>query len=467
MLKERNQTFKIMFIFLDFFIALISFSISFLLRFLLDKKFYFQTENYLILAISISVTQVIANLLIDLYHPRRIQAFFDELKAIIGAVIFNLLFLLSVLFFFRGEVRAENFSRLVIGYFLVINIILTSVIHLLFRIILMKLREKGYNLRNVIIIGTGKTANKISEIILKHKIYGYKLIGHFGETKKKTKLFPKMVLIGVIKDFEKVIKKLKPDLVIYAKDYSEHDDFKEVLDICDFENIELKIVPEFVEFIAAKGRVEGLDGIPIISIRDIPIRMGYNRFIKRSFDIFFSFLFLTIFSPLFFIISILIKLTSKGPIFLKQERVGLDNKSFNMIKFRSMLVQEKSDSDTKWTKKNDPRVTKIGSFIRKTSLDEIPQFWNVLIGNMSIVGPRPERPFFVDKFKNDYKQYMRRHSVKSGITGYAQVNGFRGDTSIEKRIEADIYYIENWSLLLDIKICLLTPFIGLINKNAY
>lgn len=466
MLKERNQTFKLMFIFLDFFIALFSFGISFLFRFLLDKKFYFQVENYLILAVIISISQVLANLAIDLYHPRRIQIFFEELKAIIGAVILNLFFLLSVLFFFRGDVRAENFSRLVIGYFLLINIFLTSLVHFLFRYILMRLREKGYNLRNVIIIGTGKTAKKISDIILKHKIYGYKLMGHIKH-EKKSKLFSEMQLIGVMKDFEKIIKTEKPDLVIYAKDYLENQDFKDVLDICDFENIELKIVPEFVEFIAAKGRVEGMDGIPIISIRDIPIRMGYNRFLKRSFDIFFSFLFLFCFSPVFLIISILIKLTSKGPIFLEQERVGLDNKSFGMIKFRSMYVQEKSVSDTVWTKKDDPRVTKIGNILRKTSLDEIPQFWNVLIGEMSIVGPRPERPFFVDKFKMDHRQYMRRHSVKSGITGLAQISGFRGDTSIEKRIEADIYYIENWSILFDLKICLLTPFIGLINKNAY
>lgn len=466
MLKERNQTFKLMFIIMDFFIALISFGIAFLFRYLLEKKFFFQIENYIILASAISLTQILSNLSIDLYHPRRGQAFFDELKAIIAGVVLNLLFMLSILFFFRGEIRVESFSRLVIAYFLIINIILTSSIHFLFRIILMRLREKGYNLRKLIIVGTGNTASRITEIILKHKIYGYQIIGYI-QTTKKSPIKEGFISLGVIKDLEKIIQNKRPDIIIYAKDYSDGDDFKEIIDLCDFENIELKIVPEFVEYIAAKGRVEGMDGVPIISIRDIPMRMGYNRFIKRTFDILFSLSFILLFSPLFIIISILVKITSEGDIFIKQERMGLDNKNFNMIKFRSMYTQEKKDSDTIWTKKNDPRVTPVGSFLRKTSLDEIPQFFNVLFGDMSVVGPRPERPFFVEKFKQEHKQYMRRHSVKAGITGYAQINGFRGDTSIEKRIEADIYYIENWSLLLDIKIVLLTPFVGLINKNAY
>jgi hypothetical protein len=210
-----------------------------------------------------------------------------------------------------------------------------------------------------------------------------------------------------------------------------------------------------------------MDGIPIITIRDIPLRNGYNRVVKRVFDILFSFLFILLFSPIYLLIALLVKLSSKGPIFIYQERVGLDNKKFQMIKFRSMLVQEKSESDTKWTIKNDPRITPIGSILRKLSLDETPQFFNSLIGDMSVVGPRPERPFYVEQFKTSHKHYMRRHAVKAGITGWAQVQGLRGDTSIEDRIEADIYYIENWSLIMDLKIILMTPFTGFINKNAY
>lgn len=213
--------------------------------------------------------------------------------------------------------------------------------------------------------------------------------------------------------------------------------------------------------------MEVLDGIPIISIRNIPLRLGYNLVLKRTFDIFFSLFFILLFSPFYLIIALLVKLTSKGPIFYKQERVGLDNKVFGMLKFRSMVVQAKEKSDTLWTVKDDPRVTVVGAVLRKLSLDETPQFFNVLLGDMSVVGPRPERPFYVEKFRNEHQQYMRRHAAKAGITGWAQVQGFRGDTSIEKRIEADIFYIENWSLLLDIKIILLTPLKTIIDRNAY
>lgn len=466
MLKERNQTFKLMFIGLDLVISFSGFWIAFLLRYFLDKSFYFNTSNYIILSIVLSITQVLAFISIDLYHPRRGLAFFDELVVIASGVILNLLFILSLLFFFRGEVRGESFSRLFVAYYAVTNILLTALVHYIFRIVLMRLRERGYNLRNVIIIGTGKTAERITDVIQGHKIYGYNIVGYIKSI-SKSDTRSDFKIIGNLKDIEKILLEYKPDLLIYAKEFADSENLREIIDICDHENIELKIIPEFIEFIAAKGRVEGMDGVPIISIRDIPMRMGYNRFIKRSFDFVFALFFIILFSPVYLIISILIKLTSEGDIFIRQERVGLDNKSFFMLKFRTMYTQAKTDSDTIWTTKNDPRVTPIGGILRKLSIDETPQFFNVLAGNMSVAGPRPERPFFVEKFKNEHRQYMRRHAVKAGITGWAQVNGLRGDTSIEKRIEADIYYIENWSIFFDLKIILLTPFTGLINKNAY
>ena len=466
MLKERNQTFKLMFIGLDLSISLIGFWLAFTLRYVLDSNFYFNWTNYIILSLVLSVTQVLAFISIDLYHPRRGLAFYDELAVIASGVVLNLLFILSLLFFFRGEIRGESFSRLFVGYYVLISIFLTALVHYFFRLFLMKLREKGYNLRKVIIIGTGKTAERITEVIQKHKIYGYKIAGYIKSI-SRTQVRADFTILGNLKDIEKILSEQKPDILIYAKEFADGENLREIIDYCDHENIELKIIPEFIEFIAAKDRVEGMDGVPIISIRDIPIRMGYNRFIKRSFDFLFSLTFILVFSPIYIIIALLVKLTSEGDIFIRQERVGLDNKSFNMLKFRTMYTQAKADSDTIWTKKDDPRVTPVGSVLRKLSIDEIPQFFNVLMGSMSVVGPRPERPFFVEKFKNEHHQYMRRHAVKAGITGWAQVNGLRGDTSIEKRIEADIYYIENWSIFFDMKIILLTPFTGLVNKNAY
>jgi Undecaprenyl-phosphate glucose phosphotransferase len=213
--------------------------------------------------------------------------------------------------------------------------------------------------------------------------------------------------------------------------------------------------------------IESLEGLPMLVVRDVPLDAWTNRFLKRVFDIGFASVAIILSSPVMIFVALGIKITSPGPVFFKQERISQSNKPFNMLKFRSMKVQTQSDTNVIWTTQNDPRKTKFGSFIRKTSLDELPQFFNVLFGQMSIVGPRPERPYWVNKFKEEIPDYMLRHYVKSGITGWAQVNGWRGDTSIEERIKCDNFYIQNWSLMLDIKIIFLTVFKGFINKNAY
>ncbi len=467
MLKEKNQTFKLIFIFIDLLISLLSFGFAFFYRYYIQDKEKFLLENiidiysYFYLGIFLSLTQILSFLGVDLYHPRRGLSFLDELISIFIGIIINLGVVLSLLFFFR-EV---SFSRLTIIYYVVTSFILISVSHYTFRKILMKLRAKGYNLRRVVVIGSGKNALRIGQIIEKHLIYGYVTIGFIQGEEIEEKL--KENILGNLENFKDVIQKTKPDLIIYALGMNEKNILSNLIDFCDREGIEVKIVPDYTELIASHGRIEGIEGVPIITIRDIPVRHGYNSFLKRSFDIVFSLCFILLFAPFYVLIAILVKLSSKGPIFILQERVGLDNKKFKMIKFRTMYVQEQKESDTRWTVKDDPRVTPIGAILRKLSLDETPQFFNVLIGNMSVVGPRPERPYFVEQFKLVHGKYMRRHAVKAGITGWAQVQGLRGDTSIEERIAADIYYIENWSLWFDIKIILMTPFVGLINKNAY
>ncbi|TGK19234.1 undecaprenyl-phosphate glucose phosphotransferase [Leptospira fluminis] len=471
MLKERSQTFKLLFVFLDVIFSLGSCLFAFFLRFhLLDPsgvdRSYVDTESYAILSFLLSLSQVLVFLSVDLYHPRRGLSFADEFLVIFGGVFLNLLLVLSLLFFFRGDLGSERFSRTFILAFAGTNIFSTSILHFLTRQILRYLRSKGYNLRRVLVIGVRQTAGRFADSVLRHQIYGYQIVGYVSGKNTKP-LRKEMKVLGKAERIEKVLQEVKPDLVVYALNNEEGEYLQDVLDSCDTEGIDLKVIPGFQEFITAKGRVDEMDGLPVISIRNIPIRLGYNRFIKRSFDILFSLAFILFFSPFYLVLAILVKLTSEGPVFYMQERVGLDNKSFRMIKFRSMVVQEKSRSETTWTVQNDPRVTKIGKIMRKTSLDETPQFFNVLLGDMSVVGPRPERPHFVEKFKSDHRHYMRRHAVKAGITGLAQVKGLRGDTSIEERIAVDIYYIENWSLWLDIKIILLTPFMGLMDKNAY
>ncbi|EQA37699.1 undecaprenyl-phosphate glucose phosphotransferase [Leptospira inadai serovar Lyme str. 10] len=471
MLKERSQTFKLLFVFLDVIFSLGSCLFAFTLRFyILDPtgsdRAYVETESYIILSLLLSLSQVLVYLSIDLYHPRRGLSFADEFMTIFGGVFLNLLLVLSLLFFFRGDLGSERFSRYFVLAFAVTNIFSTSFLHFITRQLLKYLRRKGYNLRRVLVIGVRETAARFADSVFRHQIYGYQIIGYVASGNFKP-IRKEMKILGKAERIEKVLLEVKPDLVVYALNNDEGEFLHDVLDACDTEGIDLKVIPGFQEFIKAKGRVDEMDGLPVISIRNIPIRLGYNRFIKRSFDILFSLTFIVLFSPFYLLLATLIKLTSKGPVFYFQDRVGLDNKSFRMIKFRSMVVQEKGQSETTWTVQNDPRVTKIGRIMRKTSLDETPQFFNVLIGDMSVVGPRPERPHFVEKFKSDHRHYMRRHAVKAGITGLAQVKGLRGDTSIDERIAADIYYIENWSLWLDIKIILLTPFKGVMDKNAY
>ncbi|PJZ56590.1 undecaprenyl-phosphate glucose phosphotransferase [Leptospira barantonii] len=471
MLKERSQTFKLIFTVLDFVNALLSGSLAFVFRFyFLDEngadRRYVDLESYIFLFFLLAFFQVIVFIAIDLYHPRRGLSFIDEFLTIVSGVFLNLVLVLAVLFFFRGDLGSERFSRYVILAFATINTFTSSVLHYTARLVLQALRKKGYNLRSVLVVGVSETSKRFNDAVIKHGIYGYKILG-FVQTKTAKPVRKDMKVIGKIEKIAQVLEKERPDLVVYTLEPSEGDYLKEVLDACDHEGIDLKIVPGFQEFIKARGRVEEMEGLPVISIRNIPIRLGYNKFIKRMFDLAFSVLFIFFFSPFYLMMALLVKLTSRGPVFYYQERVGLDNKKFNMIKFRTMVVQAKSQSETTWTIQNDPRVTTVGKILRKLSLDETPQFFNVLFGDMSVVGPRPERPHFVEKFKNDHRHYMRRHAVKAGITGLAQVKGLRGDTSIDDRIAADIYYIENWSLWLDLKIILLTPFKGIMDKNAY
>ena len=237
--------------------------------------------------------------------------------------------------------------------------------------------------------------------------------------------------------------------------------------MCEKSGVHTKFIPDYNNIIPTKPYTEDIQGLPVINIRRVPLNNLLNRFVKRSVDLFGAVVALILFSPVMLITAIVIKVTSPGPLIFKQERIGLKNKPFYMYKFRSMVVQEDTDEKKEWTTKNDPRVTPVGRFIRRTSIDELPQLFNVLMGTMSLVGPRPERPQFVDKFKEEIPRYMIKHQVRPGLTGWAQVNGYRGDTSIRKRIEYDLYYIENWTIGFDFKIILLTFFKGFINKNAY
>ena len=274
-------------------------------------------------------------------------------------------------------------------------------------------------------------------------------------------------VLGSIDNLPFILPENKLDEIAVTLALQDYDRLEEIVDLCEKSGVRTKFIPDYNSLIPGKPYTEDLGGLPVINIRYVPLSNTLNAVAKRAVDIVGSLCGLIVTSPLLLIVAILIRATSKGPIIFSQERIGQHNHAFKMYKFRTMYVQDTKEEKKGWTTKNDPRVTKVGRILRKTSIDELPQLFNILIGDMSLVGPRPERPQYVEKFKEEIPRYMIKHQVRPGLTGWAQINGYRGDTSIRKRIEYDIYYIENWSMSFDFKIMFLTIFRGFINENAY
>jgi len=350
-------------------------------------------------------------------------------------------------------------------YPLLFSVILSTVFRILYIFIIKHLIKNGFQQKSVLLIGGSRVAERVMNLILTFPEYGFRLHGILSDDYHE--MMPKEFYLGKLDRFKEIVRTQKIDEVIIAKPLRKEEVILKLVEQCEYEGIRFRIVPDFFRVISNRTVMDTLGDIPLISIRTEPLNVFSNRIIKRAFDMLVSVGLLILFSPLFFLLGIIIKTTSKGPVFFKQKRIGANNIEFDIYKFRSMTVQNPNDSDTIWTTESDKRVTSIGRFMRKTNIDELPQLWNVFIGNMSLVGPRPEREHFVERFKREIPQYKVRHLVKSGITGLAQVNGWRGDTSIAKRIEKDIYYLENWSFWLDLKILWLTIFGRDTNKNAY
>ena len=327
------------------------------------------------------------------------------------------------------------------------------------------LLTKGHHQKHILLIGGGRVAEKVINEILSKRHLGYSLHGALAGGCPES--LPERLYLGKHDKLSEIVRSGQVDEVIVALPVKLENEIVEIVEKCNQEGIRVRVIPHFFCIIRNMAVIDNLGHIPLIGIRPEPLSVLKNRVAKRTFDICFSLMALVILSPFLLAIALLIKLTSRGPLFFEQERIGANNKKFGIYKFRSMAVQPKKESDTVWTTTNDSRVTKIGKFIRRGNIDEFPQFWNVLIGNMSVVGPRPERGYFVEQFKKDIPDYKVRHMVKSGITGWAQVNGLRGDTSIKKRVECDIDYIENWSFQFDLKIIWLTLFGRETQKNGY
>jgi len=422
----------------------------------------------------------------DLYRPKRGNSRFTEIFDLVRANAFGLLILVAATYLFREKV--VPFSRLVFFVFFVLSVVLTIISRTLVRQILSGLRKRGYNLRFVAIVGAGELAREVASRVLSNPEFGYELVGCFSSEAESdediivqseySRYLPvprfradsqlrtiRIKVIGNYSDLPKYVESGKIDQVLIALPLCDHDKLPNIVSIVSDGLMDVRIVPDVHRFIQLGSSVEDLDGLPVVHLASTPLS-GVNRIAKRVVDLFLGLAFFTLLSPLLLLIALLVKLTSSGPVFYRQERVGLDGLKFNILKFRSMRLDAECNG-AKFAVKGDARVTPIGRFLRGTSLDELPQLINVIFGEMSLVGPRPERPVFIDEFKQRIPKYMFRHKVQAGMTGWAQVNGWRGDTSIEKRIEHDLYYIENWSVFLDIKIILLTLIKGLKNRNAY
>ena len=398
-----------------------------------------------------------------LYTPKRYQRGSKELVNLLKANLIGL----GISAFVITVWQIQNFPRSLYLLFYFFNFIFGVLSRYIIRKILRDNRKKGRNIKHTVFIGFSTSAAAYIDRIKANPQWGLQVHGIFDDIVSDNFEYRGIKKIGTLKDLASYLEKSSLDEVAITLNLNEYHKLEKIVAICEKSGVHTKFVPDYYNFISTNPYTEDLDGLPVINIRNVPLTNTVNRMIKRLIDIVGSIVALILFSPIMLVVAILVKKSSPGPIIFAQERIGLGNKPFKMYKFRSMGVQDPKKEAKEWTTKNDARVTPVGRVIRKTSLDELPQFWNVLKGDMSLIGPRPERPLFVEKFKEEIPRYMIKHQVRPGITGWAQVNGFRGDTSIRSRIEHDLYYIENWSLGLDIKILFLTFFKGFINKNAY
>ncbi len=399
----------------------------------------------------------------DLYSTRRASGRKRELINVIKANTIGALLFMMVLYL----INQPDFSRQMIFIFWGVCICVETAVRNMMRALMMFWWRRGYNIKYVLLIGySGSAQSYISKVNLNPQ-WGYVIRGILDDNVERGTEYKGVRVLGTIDNLPLILPENKLDEIAITLPLGQYGRLKEIVNLCEKSGVHTKFIPDYEGIIPNRPYTEDIQGLPVINIRRVPLTNTLNRFVKRTTDIIGSAVGLIIASPIMIVSAILIKATSDGPVIFAQERVGLHNKPFQMYKFRTMIEQDESDEAKGWTTKDDPRVTKVGRFLRRTSLDELPQLINILLGQMSLVGPRPERPQFVEKFREEIPRYMIKHQVRPGLTGWAQINGLRGDTSIEKRIEHDLYYIENWTYEFDIKILILTIFRGFINKNAY
>ena len=468
MVKRHNRLLVAFHVITDAVLGMVAFVLAYVLRFeagvIPITRGFPPLEQYLNVLPFIALIVPLGFHFQGLYRLRRGRSRIDDFfNVLVGSIFAVVLGIVATLYFqayyatqSQRDVGAYEVSRAVWGIFLVCNIALGYLSRKFIREALERRWLAGVGLRRILIAGAGDLGRVVADRILEHRELGYQIVGFVDDKAGGDHLgYRGLPLLGSLGEAADIVANEKIDDLYVALPLEEHMKLLDLVESTSREGVDVKVVPDLLQFIALRARLEDLDGVPVINLNDVPLQ-GLSAFMKRALDIVISSGALTLMAVPGLIISWMIKRTSAGPVFYAQERMGLDGKQFTVYKFRTMPVDAEIETGPIWADENDRRVTRVGRFLRRHDLDEWPQFWNVLKGEMSIVGPRPERPFFVEQFKHRIPQYMLRHKVKAGITGWAQVNGWRGNTSLEKRIEYDLYYIENWSVTLDIKIMWLT-----------
>jgi Undecaprenyl-phosphate glucose phosphotransferase len=467
MIKSHQQFLNTIFVAIDCIVITLSLILAWYIRF--DTGILGTSEGHLDFRTYMLPLYIIIPLFIfiynsmGLYSPHRVKKVGQEVVTMLKANAVGVLILTNVLFL----EKQVHYSRYVLLLFAIFCVILGTIERVVLRVALRKMRASGFNLKHMLVIGAGELGVSFAHKIIQNKQLGYNVIGFLDDEKKLGYKILNARVMGRIDEMDRIVRENDLDEVIIAIPLKDYERLHDIIKACEKLGVKAQIIPDYYKYLPARPYVDQLDDMTLINIRYIPLDDAFNKLIKRAMDILISLAAIILTSPIMLIAAVIIKLTSPGSILFRQIRVGMHRREFGMYKFRSMRVQVEEEEVSQWTTKNDPRKTKFGDFIRRTSIDELPQLFNVLKGDMSIIGPRPERPYFVDKFKEEIPKYMIKHHVRPGITGWAQVNGFRGDTSIKARIEHDIYYIENWSIWLDIKIIFLTFFKGIVNRNAY
>lgn len=469
MIKDNQKYFNRIHLLVDAIIVAISYMLAWYLKFaspfsnvdpsigVLSRQTYFQAL-YLIVP-----GYVLLYYYFNLYTPKRATVHKYAIINIIQANTIGMVLLMVGLYM----IEQINFSRSMIALFYGINIVLTTISRSLIRTLLQFFRKKGYNLKYILLVGYSRAAEEYINRINSNPQWGYVVRGILDDFVPSGTVYKGVKVVGSIENLLYILPENKLDEIAITLSLKDYDRLEYIVDLCEKSGVHTKFIPDYNSLFPSRPYTEDLMGLAVVNIRYVPLTNTLNWIAKRGMDILVSIIGIVVSSPIMIASAIAIKCTSKGPVIFKQERIGLHNKPFMMYKFRTMEVQKPGAEKKGWTVKDDPRVTRIGKLLRRTSMDELPQLFNILIGDMSIVGPRPERPQFVEKFREEIPRYMVKHQVRPGLTGWAQINGYRGDTSIKRRIEYDIFYIENWTMSFDIKIMFLTLFKGFINKNAY